>query len=329
MSSPDDYSLIKSASRVNLDLNESFQKSEYVRYSTKMTNLIDRIYKTDSFDINKCSDEKSIELIMAPVDGGIYRGYPYMYYHEEAKKNAYVADDAEVPDPLNLFVYDWSDYYSYQRFAANEFDWLLENIINISPSHSSKGSAETGRTFIYYYDNYYYFEWGDGVLYINYSIKEADVNDDIWTILYEWNDYDWETGAYYLNTSKARLQKVLTYGREYWRPLSVNIVDRTKKTVKTWDSINEYLMLNEASVLGHKFTMSNGVTVNIYYNNWYEFLYEDGDYHVATKRRGRYFDAGEYLNLFAEEYPEYYASANPIICDVWINKYTGKIEQWK
>ncbi len=81
-------------------------------------------------------------------------------YDEDAKKFVF------EPDPLNRFA-DVEDAAGYIRINAEYVDWVLENVLCVTPDHGKTSddfdySSYPNPEKYYYYDGYYYYSCHEG-----------------------------------------------------------------------------------------------------------------------------------------------------------------------
>ncbi len=113
--------------------------------------------------------------------------YEYIYGKEAVyvdATNGCFKDSPEAEhDPLNKF----GDFYRYGKVLADEIDWIIKNVFNISPDRLNATIMNGENCLVYYFENYYYFSCGDGGdvgVYPVIKNKSVDANN-IYTIKYD------------------------------------------------------------------------------------------------------------------------------------------------
>ncbi len=213
-----------------------------VELTKKEKNSIARIltFLTDeSFDC-AASDEidNAMWLALNPVTGlwwsssyAVTKNKLSSYNHEEKgfKK-----------DPLNAFSYNADNYtIGYYQFDGDAVDWILKNILNVTPVHSSTSSFMTsalnGQTdqfglYYYYYKGAYYVEMPGGLGgWEGYGISFDKVlfNGLDYQIRYKRQYASWQADEGYdtdypIDTAYTTCKKNAVDGKEYWSVLRLS-----------------------------------------------------------------------------------------------------------
>lgn len=119
-----------------------------------------------------------------------------------------------TPDPLNLLDRMNSGYYEYNRYKAENVDWIIRNIFGLEPDHSLLISDESYHTPMYYHDGYYYSYYSPTGM-VEYAGDIIDCSADqngVYTLKFEILNPD-DTYAGYI-VVKAKLH--IVDGEKVW-----------------------------------------------------------------------------------------------------------------
>ena len=122
-----------------------------------------------------------------------------------------------IPDPLGRFSTETiNDYY----FKINEtkFDWIMENIFNISTENISTMKSELDTDFCYCHEGYYYMQVGGagGGALDNFAISRMEPKGNLF---YVTCDLYWEGNAFFIVEPKT------IDGNVYWTLHYANRMD--------------------------------------------------------------------------------------------------------
>ena len=180
--------------------------------------------------VYSCNDSDAYHKLLRELLEQIQSTTFYKYiYNKEAEyvdsTQGYFKSTPEQLDPLKKFV----EYYRYGKVPADEIDWIIKNIFNVTPdrANSTVVSEYSGSTFteIYCYDNYYYFSCGDGGDCGSYPViktKQADENN-VYIVEFDlfYGDADDGYDDEFNGSYKAVCALKMIDGKKYWTFYSI------------------------------------------------------------------------------------------------------------
>ncbi len=114
----------------------------------------------------------------------------YMYLYQKEPDVIYSTEGCiedlpeEQRDPLGYF----NQYFAYGKVSADETDWIIENVFNVTVDHDKALICyeHINEPYIYYHNGYYYFASGDGGdVYLEPSIvSKSNTPDYTYTVTY-------------------------------------------------------------------------------------------------------------------------------------------------
>lgn len=113
--------------------------------------------------------------------------YEYIYgkdiVYVDATNGCFKDSPKAEQDPLNKY----GNNYRYGKVSADEIDWIIKNIFNVSPDRLNATIMNDENCVVYYFENHYYFSCGDGGdVGVHSVIKDKQVNENnVYTIEYD------------------------------------------------------------------------------------------------------------------------------------------------
>lgn len=197
--------------------------------------LVETLENMDAFGIpivysHNSSDayQKLLTKLLEPISATTF--YKYIYNKEaeyvEATEGSFQATPGQL-DPMKKY----GEYYRYGKVSADEIDWIIRNIFNVTPNRA-KATITPDDNFsnaarnIYFYEDYYYFDCGDGGDCASYPViktKRADENN-VYTVEFDLF-YGMKDDSYadtYDGSYKAVCALKEIGGRKYWTFYSID-----------------------------------------------------------------------------------------------------------
>ncbi len=152
--------------------SEKTNNSQFLSASESDFNNLTKKYwywisRFESFDCSKTSAKDAVEKYIMPSipSFGLFEAYYGRDTYEIIHAYEPLIDKVRPPkDPKNRVADDseiWAEssgkyWYSYVKVEASKIDWLMKNILNVTPDHNYVSDNS------YYYNGYYYCGCGQG-----------------------------------------------------------------------------------------------------------------------------------------------------------------------
>lgn len=146
----------------NHNLNLKATESDF----SQLEKLLENVGMIEEYNSNDSNAYINVMRMMLMFFGN---SSCYYYFYEDMPEQFYNSDET---DPLRSFT----DRYAYARLPANKVDWVVKNIFNVTPQRSST-SIDLGGYKFYYYEDYYYWSYGDAG-FLGYDAKIKNISSD-------------------------------------------------------------------------------------------------------------------------------------------------------
>lgn len=144
--------------------------ANYIEATNDDMNSLLHILSTMFTDFNR-NDSDAVENAY-DLAIGVFGSYRCFFDDEE-----YVYGS---PDPLSCFQSSYNGSYEYNRYKAENVDWIVKNVYGIEPDHNLKVLEYNGESvYMYYYDGYYYVAYvatGMAEYFGDFVEKDVDEN---------------------------------------------------------------------------------------------------------------------------------------------------------
>lgn len=144
-------------------------------------------------------------------------------YHAFFDDSEFIMDTA---DPLNQFYDTNFNSYQYDRFKAENVDWILKNVYGITPDHHLSIDfdwTDTPQKYMYYYDGYYYvISFATGMEEYAGNIEATPEGNGIYNIKIDVCDMDGTIGY-----KQVRAGVRMVDGRRIWEIYTCYNVDNS------------------------------------------------------------------------------------------------------
>lgn len=144
--------------------------ANYIEATDEDFNRLSDILSTMFIDFNR-NDSDAVENAYN-LTIGVFGSYRCFFDDEE-----YVYG---TPDPLSYLQSSYSGSYEYNRYKAENVDWIVKNVYGIEPDHNLKVLEYNGESvYMYYYDGYYYVAYlatGMAEYFGDFVKKDVDEN---------------------------------------------------------------------------------------------------------------------------------------------------------
>ena len=176
------------------------------------------------------SDPDALETVMDNIMSMIFTSRLYLYYFPDSEEIFYCGESFKnnpesEHDPLNYFA----DHFKYAKIPADNMDWLIKNVFNVTPDRTVKikDRNDNNKIRVYCYDGYYYSACGEGG---DLSGKAHIINkeyDEYWNYVIDINlAYDEYETYYDMGTYRVICHLSYIDGKRQWTFTSIKQTDK-------------------------------------------------------------------------------------------------------